>query len=284
MKKAFNAISRDEYNQLNKNFPDEEWVCKTCRYINNTWLVNTGYVCGSSDIKYKKGFCKNCRDIQAREAKEKEDELIMVNQKLKSEKLLAESGLAERIIRVNSDKMITPENKSYIWYKRIMSEIEEVRDRPEGNRWFYIYGQNSTGKTYLMENTVKRLVYKGIPVLYINENRFFDKIKDSWESKEIRESDIYKMFEKANVIFWDEFMFYNYTKAEWKYERLYKILDYLTESNKTVVFCSNVRVEHDKYFALVETKELMNRVGLRPLSRLKRNNLFVVNLDNDPFF
>ena len=101
----------------------------------------------------------------------------------------------------------------------------------------------------------------------------FGKIKEGFDSTEPIEKELYEAFGQADVVMWDEFLFYDYTAKSWIYERAYRIIEEAVESRKVIVFATNYGLP-----------DLLPRCGKRIWARLSRRNTTFIKMENQPFF
>lgn len=252
------------------NLPKDEWVCSVCNSVQNQWRISLSYIVGS-DEKYVRGNCLYCEEqeeIKLAEQKRIKEENERQN---RTKNLLEKSMIPDNIVGASFEKMEVRKGAEKAF--KAMQRINK------SDRWIYLYGDNSVGKSYLIGATINMLAKMSIPSLYFNETLFFNRIKSTWErEKEESESQIFNMFKYAKIVFWDEFLFTNFMdeRNAWKYERAYALIEELSEYKKIIVFTSNVPVEDENM--------ILNRAGRRILARLKRNNFFPIKMENKPFF
>ena len=263
-----------------EKLPTEEWICPECKSINNNWRPNFTYMSGKSNEMYVKGVCPEC-DRRNKEIEERyKRQLEKQEQEEESKRLIKFAQVPESIKNIKLESLIIPNDEGYKHYYSAMKRIENAKEK---GFWIYVHGDNNVGKTHLIGATINRLIGKKIPCLYLNECQFFNRIKRSWDKNEAEtETKLLNMFDRAEIIFFDEFLFYKYTdsKNEWKYDRLYSIIEYLCETNKTIVFASNVSAENKNG---VRYHDIEERAGKRVVARLRRNKLYIVELKNKPF-
>lgn len=256
--------------KLEKNIPNTEWICEVCGSRNNNWVINFGYIATRKGDKYRHGVCPRCEQKRQEQEKIDKDRKERAERYEEVKRLISKSKIPPNIASVQMQNI---ERRPGTERAFKMVDTFTLTDR----RWVYLVGDTATGKSYLMGALVNKLAQSLIPVVYVNEPLFFDRLVKTWGkgSKE-NEADLFEMFEHAQVVIWDEFAMVDYmdkTTPNFKHEKAYAIIEYLSEYNKRVIFTSNIDYEKLEY-----------RIGKRMMSRLKRNNTVPVVMKNTPFF
>ena len=257
--------------------PTDEWKCPNCGSKNHHWIPTVAAILGGPGDKWRPGMCENCRvreqmivERQAQyEAKEERKQRILTLHK--------RASLPEEMARVKFSELTIRTGAEEAFEE--LSSIDVGVDR----NWLCLYGDNNTGKSKLLAATSNRQIGRFVPTLYLNESLFFKQIRESWDNRDESEGDIMAMFRLADVVLWDEFLFFNYMERSWIYERVYAILEYLAEQNKKVVFATNItniRTRDCKDPSLT----MEGRCGKRVFARLQRRNTRYIMMRNVPFY
>ena len=270
-----NRISQfaEKMKKVTDNRPTDKWKCKECGAINNNWipLIMTGL---NGDVKYRKGLCSNCEKIRKARELERARKEKMLQDNLKIKELLKFSQIPYKIKSSNFKNLEIRKGAEKAF--RIMQRLEHI------DRWIYIYGANNTGKSQLVGAAINRAAKMFIPCVYFNESLLFTRIKESYNNHN-NESyySILESIQKAKVIFWDDFSATKYTDHEWKLVQ--SILEICDSKGIFIVFTSNLDLKNS-FSTPKGVAYLEERIGVRSLNRIKRNNVFYVEMKNDPFF
>ena len=271
-------ISDDEL----KDPPSEEWVCVVCGHHNQNWMMNWKYVFRQSNQMWVHGPCTACEEKQQAEQLKKEAEeqrlKALTERKQLSKALASEYPLPVDLLDVELTHLKVEPGSEHAF--RVMQNAENV------GGWIYIHGQGNTGKSMLMAATYKNLVRKGIPCLFINEGDFFARISAVWDNENMDSNHkIQKLFSRPEIVFWDDFAlgFYalNPKREGRKLEWLYFVFNTLSARHAKVILSSNVSPAPRKG---MKFGYLGPRVGTRVISRLVRNKIQFVKMNNQPFF
>ena len=276
MKEFMTGVHGYNMDELLKDAPSDKWICEECGSENTNWTINVSWMLKKTGDKYRKGYCPSCKEAEEKKEAERLEAKKKYEEKQRTETLYRRAEIPENIKTARFDKLVVRDGaeNAFDKVKRVLS-----------NRcWLYLYGDNSVGKSFLVGAAINMLIEKSVPTLYVNESQLFDRIRFSWDknSKE-KESDIFNLFKAARVVFWDEFLFFNFIDREcplWKYERMYSLIEYCSENGKIMVFTSNIDPS-DKND--VEYHNVMERAGKRIVARLKRHDTLRIKMSNKPF-
>jgi DNA replication protein DnaC len=247
-----------------KDFPKDEWQCDVCGSLNTNWIQPYASMHDNAAPIFIKGICPKCEEIhnknvQIRKDKERIREKKLLIKKLKNQSkipvLLQDLSFSDLEKREGSEKA-----------------FEVLQSKDISNRWIYIWGNNSVGKTYLMAAAFNHFIINEIPCIFINESLFFSRIQQSWDKDNPEnQREIYQMIEKAEVIFFDDFMVTDYMNTRWKHDILTTIIETCLTQNKKIIFSSNIDPNNN-------LRKLEDRIGKRITARFRRNNLLCVEV------
>ena len=254
-----------------ENAPQTEWTCPECGTVNTVWVVSMEWIFMRSEQKYVPGACPVC------EQREKE--------------AAAKRVLVERWRNRQGSVFAPPHALSEVLYRdlKVVSgnkrAVDAVKTIETADRWIYLWGPNSTGKSYLLAAAFNELVLKGKSALYLNEVFYWARLRSSFDrDAEETEYKILKKFRKADYVLWDEFAYKDYTEGQqritYQAEQIYFLLELLSGEGKRVVFASNLNPETLDGIPMMRIRE---RIGKRSVARLQRNKLHSIELKNQPF-
>jgi DNA replication protein DnaC len=226
--------------------------------------------------KYRHGYCESCKEKEDREELLKIERQQQDAMKRKTESLYKRAEIPDNIKSALLDKMVIRKGSE--------DAFAAMKNLRMDKRWVYLHGDNSVGKSFLIGATINSLIAHHVPVLYVNESQLFDRIRFTWDKHSTeKESDIFNLFKQASVIFWDEFLLFNFLDREsplWKYERMYSFIEYCSEHSKIMVFASNIKPSSNPDN---EYGNITDRAGKRIVARLKRHDIKCIKMSNAPF-
>ena len=265
-----------DINSVLEDRPDTVWICDVCGAENSSWTLSFSFLIRGTGDKYRHAYCNSCKEREEREEALRLERKAAADMKLKTDMLYRNAEIPENIRSARFDKMVVRNGAE--------TAFDKMKNLILNGYWVYLYGDNSVGKSYLMGATINSLIQSSVPALYVNESQLFDRIRFTWDkSSKEKESDIFRLFKDAVVVFWDEFLLFNYIDREtplWKYERMYSFIEYCSENKKIMVFSSNIDpsdVEGTEFYNVLE------RAGKRIVARLKRHDIARVKMNNKPF-
>lgn len=116
------------------------------------------------------------------------------------------------------------------------------------NIGLYIYGNASTGKTYLTACLCNELLDKGYRCIYTSLNAMLEEIKHSFDTRNVEEP-VAKQLRYCDFVFIDDFgkefigRGQDDTKAKWAEEQLFNILNERYNEKRPVIFTSNYSID-----------------------------------------
>ncbi len=254
--------------EIEKTRPDTPWVCEKCKAVNTNWTYSFDWLFKRTDYPWVQGECPVCEkwrkldEIKRLEAEEQQARLRRI------QNIYKRSGMPKDYGRFAFSKLEIREGA-----EKAFNYFKDVSHFKRGNPFVILSGANNTGKSALLGALCNKLSMNEIPSFYINEAVMFGKIKEGFDSVEPIERELYEAFRSAEVILWDEFVFFNYTEKAWIYERVYRLIEEAAEANKVMALATN----HD-------LKDLPYRCGKRIWARMERKRTNFIRMENQPFF
>lgn len=173
---------------------------------------------------------------------------------------------------------ITEHNReAFIRAKNYVDKADEVL---KNNIGLYIYGDNSTGKTYLTACICNELIWKMRSCVYTNLAIILNEIRSSYDGKGMSECALLAHLESYDFAFIDdlgkEFIGrgYNPHSSKWAEEKLFEVLNARYNAQKPTVFTSNYSIQ-----------QLANVLNLDKaiVERINEMSTRVIKLDGDDF-
>ena len=251
--------------------PKEQWKCDVCFAMNDNWLPTVNALFGVLGPKWRPGICPSCTAKDERMQAEVAEATKVEKRRNRILALHRSAALPKEMMYVKFADLQRAKGMEEAYDE--LAEVDIEQDRT----WLCLYGANNTGKSRLLAATSNRQISKFVPTLYINESLFFTQVKESWETH--GEAKVMGVFKLADVVLWDEFLFYDYMKRDWIYERVYALLEYLAEQDKKVIFATNTLNIRSQ--SGVDSIESM--CGKRIWARLQRRNTRYIQMRNQPF-
>ncbi len=255
------VLKADEY--LNNGLP----YCKNCKQPR--WY--------SSDDKLFaiRGLCK-CQEeqrLKEQQTELKNKRMIEFNNRQKL------SLLGERYKNIMfHDAMITQSNVEI--YNKARNYVQKSNVMLDNNIGLYIYGDNSSGKTFLTACMCNELVWKGYRCVYTNLANILNEIRASYDGKGLGVCELLGKLNTYDFAFIDdlgkEFIGreYNQKNSKWAEEKLFEILNSRYNAEKPTIFSSNYSIG-----------ELMSVLGLDKaiVERINEMSTRVLKLEGDDF-
>lgn len=225
-------------------------------------------------------WCVRCMckcQSEEQERKEKEEAARKRMEEFNNRKALSLTGKRYRNIMFK-DAEITQHNAKA--YQKAKAYVEKSKEVFAENIGLYIYGDNSSGKTFLIACICNELVWKGYRCIYTNLATILNEIRGSYDRNGIGESDIMSRLEYYDFAFIDdlgkEFLGreYNVASSKWAEEKFFEILNARYNAQKPTVFSSNYSIG-----------ELASVLGLDKaiVERINEMATRVIKLEGDDF-
>lgn len=141
---------------------------------------------------------------------------------------------------------ITENNKKA--YEKCKNYANNALEVIEENIGLYIYGDNSSGKTYLTACLCNELVWRGFRCLYTNLASVLNMIRDGYDRNGVGETELLRRIEYYDFLFLDdlgkEFIGRegNPAIAKWAEGKLFEILNARYNAKKPTIFSSNYSI------------------------------------------
>lgn len=255
------------YEQLKQAFANGEEKLKADEYLGEDGLpycniCKTARFFVSDDKKFAmRAMCKclgekYVKEVKNREMKQKVEE-FNVRQRL--------SLIGERYKDVGFKKALITDNnkKAYIKCKNYVANADKVL---ENNIGLYVYGDNSSGKTFLTACICNELIWKGYRCIYTNLASILNEIRSSYDGKGIGESELSERLRYYDFAFIDDFgkeflgREFNTGSAKWAEGKLFEILNARYNSQRPTIFSSNYSIS-ELASVLTLDKAIVERVN-----------------------
>lgn len=241
--------------------------CKQCK--------TRRFYCTDDKQWAMRGMCK-CQE-EARRKQEEEEAARKRMEEFNNRKVLSLTGKRYRNIMF-ADATITPNNsKAYQKARNYVAKSKEVFDNNIG---LYIYGDNSSGKTFLLACICNELVWKGYRCIYTNLASILNEIRASYDKNGMGECAILNSLQTYAFAFIDdlgkEFLGreYNAASSKWAEEKFFEVLNARYNAQKPTIFSSNYSIA-----------ELASVLGLDKaiIERINEMATRVIKLEGDDF-
>ncbi len=222
-----------------------------------------------------RGLCK-CQE-EERKRQEEEEAARKRMEEFNNRKALSLTGKRYRNVMFK-DAIITEHNaKAYQKARNYVAMSKEVFAENIG---LYIYGDNSSGKTYLIACICNELVWKGHRCIYTNLASILNEIRASYDKNGMGECAILHHLQYYDFAFIDdlgkEFLGreYNAASSKWAEEKFFEVLNARYNAQKPTIFSSNYSIG-----------ELASVLGLDKaiIERINEMATRVIKLEGDDF-
>lgn len=241
--------------------------CKKCKTPRFFWEQKENWAMRSS--------CK-CQ-VEARRKEEEEEAARRRMEEFNNRKALSLTGKRYRNLMFRDARITKHNAKAYEKAKNYVAQSKEVY---RNNIGLYIYGDNSSGKTFLIACICNELVWKGYKCIYTNLATILNEIRRSYDNNGMGECEILSRLEFYDFAFIDdlgkEFLGreYNAASSKWAEEKLFEVLNARYNAQKPTVFSSNYSIS-----------ELASILGLDKaiIERVNEMATRVIKLEGDDF-
>lgn len=241
--------------------------CKNCK---------TTRVFVSADKSFTARCSCKCQS-EAEEQRRKEEARQKALEAFNSRRNLSMLGARYRNIRLEN-ATITENNKDV--YARCSRYVEHAKEMRENNIGLYIYGDNSSGKTYLTACICNELLWQGYRCIYTNLATILSEIRSSYDGQGMGECELLNRLQAYDFAFIDdlgkEFIGreYNASSSKWAEEKLFEVINARYNAQKPTVFSSNYEIS-----ALASELRLDKAI----IERINEMATRVLKLDGDDF-
>jgi len=241
--------------------------------------------------------CKNCKDrrvfvsedesmclrgmckCQEEEKKRQEEEERRKRRIMRFQLNVQNSLIGERYREVRfSTATITESNR--IAFEKCANYARNYQEVMSQNIGLYIYGDNSSGKTYLTACLCNELIWNGAECVYTNLASILSEIRSSYDKNGMGECRLLRRLGEYDFVFLDdlgkEFLGreFNAASSKWAEEKLFEILNARYNAKKPTIFSSN--------YSLKELASLLN-LDNAILARIDEMATRVIKLEGDDF-
>lgn len=243
--------------------------CKKCK--TSRWYI-------SDDHKFCiRTQCK-CMQEETRRAEEEEARRKRFEEFNEQTKLSLLGNRYRNILFKHA--VITPHNRSA--YEKCSNYVKKLEEVKKNNIGLYIYGDNSSGKTFLTACLCNEILWqsKGNRCIYTNLATILNEIRASYDGNGMGEVEILNRINYYDFAFIDdlgkEFIGreYNASSSKWAEEKLFEVLNARYNAYKPTIFSSNYSIA-----------ELQTVLGLDKaiVERINEMSTRVIKLEGDDF-
>lgn len=189
------------------------------------------------------GSCE-CQQREQKEREEQEQRRKRVEE-FNNRQILSLIGERYKNVRFK-DARITPHNKAA--FEKCGNYAKNSKRVYELNIGLYIYGDNSSGKTYLTACLCNELVWLGWRCVYTNLASILNEIRASYDGNGMGECSLLRQLQTFDFVFIDdlgkEFLGreYNPATAKWAEGKLFEILNARYNARKPTILSSNYSI------------------------------------------
>ena len=189
------------------------------------------------------GSCE-CQQREQKEREEQEQRRKRVEE-FNNRQILSLIGERYKNVRFK-DARITPHNKTA--FEKCGNYAKNSKRVYELNIGLYIYGDNSSGKTYLTACLCNELVWLGWRCVYTNLASILNEIRASYDGNGMGECLLLRQLQTFDFVFIDdlgkEFIGreFNSATAKWAEGKLFEILNARYNARKPTIFSSNYSI------------------------------------------
>lgn len=271
----------DTLEEFKKGFASGEYKLREDEYLGDDGLPyckkckTKRFYCSEDKQWCIRSMCK-CQEA-ARKKQEEEEAARKRMEEFNNRKALSLTGKRYRNLMFK-DATITEHNSKA--YQKASAYVEKSKEVFAENIGLYIYGDNSSGKTFLIACICNELVWKGYRCIYTNLATILNEIRGSYDRNGMGECTILGNLEYYDFAFIDdlgkEFLGreYNVASSKWAEEKFFEILNARYNAQKPTVFSSNYSIG-----------ELASVLGLDKaiVERINEMATRVIKLEGDDF-
>lgn len=231
-------------------------------------------------VSADKNFIARCLckcQSEAEKERQKEEARQKAIEAFNSRRSLSMLGARYKNIRLQ-DATITESNKDV--YARCSRYVEHAKEMRENNIGLYIYGDNSSGKTYLTACICNELLWQGYRCIYTNLATILSEIRSSYDGQGMGECELLNRLQAYDFAFIDdlgkEFIGreFNASSSKWAEEKLFEVINARYNAQKPTIFSSNYEIS-----ALASELRLDKAI----IERINEMATRVLKLDGDDF-
>lgn len=267
--------------ELKLAFASGEEVLKEDEYLGDDGLpycnkCKTRRCFVSEDEKFAmRGMCQ-CQEAEMKRREEEEKR----QQRITRFNMSIENALiGERYRKCRFDTaVITKANHSA--FEKCRNYATNYREVLRQNIGLYIYGDNSSGKTYLTACLCNELLWNGAECIYTNLASILAEIRSSYDGNGMGECRLLRQLQRYDFAFIDdlgkEFLGreFNAASSKWAEEKLFEVLNARYNAQKPTIFSSN--------YSIGELASLLN-LDKAIVERINEMSTRVIKLEGDDF-
>ena len=237
--------------------------CKNC---------HTARVYVSDDKKFVARCMCKC-ESEAEERRRQEQQRQQAIDEFNNRSRLSMIGSRYRGIRF-TDATITDNNRAV--YNKCRNYVSHAKEIRENNIGLYIYGDNSSGKTYLTACVCNELLWRGYRCVYTNLATMLNEIRGSYDGQGMGECELISRLQAYDFAFIDdlgkEFIGreYNAASSKWAEEKLFEVINARYNAQKPTIFSSNYSIA-ELASVLSLDKAIIERINEMATRVLKRD-------------
>lgn len=222
-----------------------------------------------------RSICK-CQSEEA-ERKRKEEERRKRIEEFNNRIKLSLIGERYKNIRFKG-AILTESNRSA--FEKCINYAKNMDEVRRQNIGLYIYGDNSSGKTYLTACLCNELVWNGARCIYTNLASILNEIRSSYDGNGMGECTILAQLKNYDFAFIDdlgkEFIGreFNAASSKWAEEKLFEVLNARYNAQKPTIFSSN--------YSIGELASVLN-LDKAIVERINEMATRVIRLEGDDF-
>lgn len=241
--------------------------CKNC---------HTARVFVSDDKKFVVRCMCQC-ESEAEAERERERQRQRAIDEFNNRSRLSMVGRRYRNIRF-VDALITDSNR--VVYEKCQNYVKHAKEIRENNIGLYIYGDNSSGKTYLTACVCNELLWRGYRCVYTNLATMLNEIRGSYDGQGMGECELINRLQAYDFAFIDdlgkEFIGreYNAASSKWAEEKLFEVINARYNAQKPTIFSSN--------YSIAELASVLS-LDKAIIERINEMATRVMKLDGDDF-
>lgn len=225
----------DEYKNGEMQLREDEYIgddgliyCKKC---------NASRIYVSED----KAFAAHCQckcQSEAAERQKQLDEFVIRKKHSGMDALYRDVMFTDAIITENNGEV----------FAKCHNYVAHAREVIENNIGLYIYGDNSTGKTFMAACLCNELLWAGFACIYTSLNSILNDIQSSYDGSGVGEGKLLNALRGCDFVFIDdlgkEFIGreYDVRSAKWAEKKLYNIINARYAAKRPTVFTSNYSI------------------------------------------
>ena len=157
------------------------------------------------------------------------------------------SLLGERYKNVMFNKARTTDNNRSV-YDRCKRYVENASEMRKNNIGLYIFGANSSGKTFLTACICNELLWRGFRCVYTNLANMLHELQSGYNGRGMGESELLRRLQSYDFAFIDdlgkEFIGreYNAASSKWAESKLFEIINARYNAQRPTIFTSNYSI------------------------------------------